>query len=86
MMGLGDHGGESSLHSVDDGLTQMLALDLYMRVPMSLDDEARLAAVAGIRCISFGRTLLLIVAPERPAMALVVRVARCLPILPIACR
>ena len=67
-------------HSVDDWLTQMLASDLYMRVPMaagaptlSLDDQARLAAVPGIRQISFGRTLPLIVAPERPAMALVVR-------------
>jgi len=63
--------------SVDDWLGQILAADLYLRLPaasfLSPEEQARLAAVPGIGRISFGSTVPLTLAPERPAMALVVR-------------
>jgi putative ABC transport system permease protein len=66
-------------HSVDVWLGDILYADLYLRlVPtqalsLTQEDQARLAAVPGLSKISFGKTTMISLAPDRPAMALVVR-------------
>jgi putative ABC transport system permease protein len=66
-------------HSVDVWLGDILYADLYLRLPptqsgaLTPEDQARLAAVPGIAKISFGKTTMISLAPDRPAMALVVR-------------
>lgn len=64
-------------HSVDVWLGDILQADLYLRVAptqtLTPEDQARLAAVPGLSKISFGKTTMISLAADRPAMALVVR-------------
>jgi putative ABC transport system permease protein len=64
-------------HSVDVWLGNILQADLYLRVgptqTLTPEDQARLAAVSGLSKISFGKTTMISLASDRPAMALVVR-------------
>jgi len=66
-------------HSVDVWLGDILQADLYLRLPptqalaLTPEDQARLAAVPGLSKIWFGKTMMISLASDRPAMALVVR-------------
>src|SRR5579859_1030255 len=66
-------------HSVDVWLGDILQADLYLRLPptqtlaLTPEDQARLAAVPGLSKIWFGKTTLISLTSDRPAMALVVR-------------
>lgn len=64
-------------HSVDVWLGDILSADLYLRVAptqtLTPEDQARLAAVPGLSKILFGKTTMISLASDRPAMALVVR-------------
>jgi putative ABC transport system permease protein len=67
-------------HSVDVWLGDILAADVYLRLTpgsglpgLTPEDQSRLAATPGVTKIAFGKTLQLLLAPDRPAMALVVR-------------
>ncbi len=67
-------------HSVDVWLGDLLSADLYLRVTpgpgapdLTAEEQARLSAAAGGAHISFGKTMPLMLAPDRPAMALIAR-------------
>ena len=66
-------------HSVDVWLGDILQADLYLRLEptqslaLTPEDQARLAAVPGLSKIWFGKTTMISLAPDRPALALVVR-------------
>jgi len=67
-------------HSVDVWLVDLLSADLYLRVvpgpgapDLTAEEQSRLAAAAGDVRISFGKTMPLMLSPDRPAMALIAR-------------
>jgi putative ABC transport system permease protein len=74
--------------AVDAWLGQVLASDLYLRVNAgaALDPaaQARLAGTPGVRSIAFSRQLPLIIAADRPAVALVARAPETGPLVLIA--
>ncbi|MFB9128911.1 FtsX-like permease family protein [Paraburkholderia dipogonis] len=66
--------------SVEDWLVHLLSADLYVRVApngdtggLRLDEQSRLAAVAGIKTAAFARTSHLTLDPARPDIALLAR-------------
>jgi putative ABC transport system permease protein len=66
--------------SVDEWLEHLLSANLYVRVApggdtgvLSLDDQAKIAAIAGVQTAAFTRTSQLTLDPARPAVVLLAR-------------